>query len=26
MMKIEIIIDIVGGEFGCKQEENLEKG
>jgi len=26
MMKIESIIDIVGGEFGCKREENLEKG
>jgi len=25
-MKIESIIDIVGGEFGCKREENLEKG
>jgi len=25
-MKVETIIDTVRSEFGCKQEENLEKG
>jgi len=25
-MKVESIIDTVRSEFGCKQEENLEKG
>ena len=25
-IKVETIIDVVGSEFGCTREENLEKG